>query len=180
MDRETQNYERSFAGLVGSGVKSIFGDSMKTYYILEHRIGSKYHPIGDRQEIVVDQVEIGRDPTCKVRFDEAFETVSRRHATIIRDNNHLKLVPLSQTNPTLINGLKVQKEWFLQHGDEIQCAINGPKLMVVFPSGETTKTRSIGLVRRLYLYGKQVLQTNRKIYIVSMCILLIFLLVIIL
>jgi len=133
MNRETQDYNRSLNGSKESEVKSIFTGSLNTCYIIEHTIGSRYHPAGDRQEISVDQVEIGRDESCQVRFDEAFETVSRRHATIINDNNVLKLVPLSQTNPTLINGQKVQQACLLQHGDEIQCAINGPKLVVIFP-----------------------------------------------
>ena len=101
----------------------------KPHVVLVHKVGSKYHRIDEEQKITGDYVEIGRDPKCQVRYDEHFETVSRRHAAIMKDDNHWKLFPLSKTNPTFINGKMVQKEWFLQHGDEIQCAINGPKLV---------------------------------------------------
>ena len=129
MDRETKEYKHSLFGSLGSGMKSIISGSMKSYYILEHKIGSRYHHAGELQEIIIDQIEIGRDPTCQVRYDEVFETVSRRHAAIIREGNHWKLVPMSQTNPSFINGEIVHKEWYLQHGDEIQCAVNGPKFI---------------------------------------------------
>ena len=177
MSRETQEYKRSFSGSVGSGVKSIFGSSEKTYYILEHRIGSKYHHAGEQQEIIIDQVEIGRDAKCQVRFDEIFETVSRRHAAVIRENNQLKLIPLSKTNPTLLNGKQMQTEWFLQNGDEIQCAVNGPKLIVIFPHGKNAMTSSINIFRRLYLFGKQVFLPYKRKLIVLMCIILILILV---
>ena len=109
------------------------GYEEKPYFTLEHKVGSRYHHAGELQKIVADQVEIGRDPQCEVRFDENFETVSRRHAAIIRDGNHWKLTPLSQTNPSFINGKIALREWYLQHGDEIQCAVNGPKF--VFRTG---------------------------------------------
>ena len=172
MARETQRYKRTLVGSVGSGVKSIFGGSKKQYYILEHRIGSKYHQAGEQQEIIVDQAEIGRDEKCQVRFDEYFETVSRRHAAIVREGNHWKLVPLSQVNPVLLNGQKVQKEWFLQHGDEIQCAVNGPKLGFMIPSGKKKTAGSISLRRRLNLFGKQVLRPHRRTIAVLLCIIL--------
>jgi len=107
-----------------------FGNYEKTpYFTLEHQMGSRYHHVGEYQKINAEQVEIGRDPSCGVRFDENFETVSRRHAAIIREGSHWKLVPLSQTNPSFINGQIVQRAWYLQNGDEIQCAVNGPRFV---------------------------------------------------
>jgi len=173
MGRETQPYKRSMGGQLGAGVKSIVGGSKKSYYILEHKIGSKYHHTGEKQEIIVDQVEIGRDPKCQVRYDEHFETVSRRHAAIVRDGANWKLMPLSKTNPTFLNGERVMKEWFLQDGDEIQLAINGPKLKFIVPSGEKANAGSIGLSRRLKLFGKQALRPYRWIVIVLAIIVLI-------
>jgi len=172
MAGETQPYKRSLAGSVGSGVKSIIGGSKKQYYIIEHKIGSKYHQAGEQQEIIVDQAEIGRDARCQVRFDEYFETVSRRHAAIVREGNHWKLVPISQVNPTLLNGQKVQKEWFLQHGDEIQCAVNGPKLGFIIPSGKKKTAGSISLSRRMNLFGKQVVLPYRRTIVILLCIIL--------
>ena len=175
MERETQVYKHSLLDSMGAGVKSIVDGSRKPYFILEHRIGSRYYQTGEHQEIIVDMVVIGRDASCHVRFDEAFETVSRRHAAILREGNHWKLIPLSKTNPTLLNGKKVQKEWFLQSGDEIQCAANGPKLGIIIPPSEKATTGNISLRRRFHLFRKQVLHPNKQKWMVWMCILLILL-----
>ena len=158
MGRETQPYKRSVGGQLGAGVKSIVDGSKKPYFILEHKIGSKFHHAGEKQEIIVDQVEIGRDPKCQIRYDEHFETVSRRHAAIVREGGNWKLMPLSQTNPTFLNGKRVEKEWFLQDGDEIQLAVNGPKLGFIIPSGKKATAGSIGLSRRLKLFANQALR----------------------
>ena len=114
------------------GKSTVFDGSLR-HFILEHKVSSKYHIVGENQKITLDRVEIGRDPNCVVRFDEQFETVSRRHAAIIRVKDVWKLEAISQTNPTFVNGQEVHGEWFLQHGDVIQCAINGPKLVFKLP-----------------------------------------------
>jgi hypothetical protein len=162
MARDTQQYKRSLSGSIGAGMSSIFGASGKRYFILEYKISSKYHKAGEAQEIIVDQVEIGRDPKCQVRFDESFQTVSRRHAAIVKDGDNWKLVPLSDTNPTLLNGIKAQKEWFLQNGDEIQLSINGPKLGFIIPTGNKSTVGSIGLSRRLSLFRQQALRPYKQ------------------
>ena len=99
---------------------SVFNPSGRRYYILEHKVSSRYHRAGEAQEIIVDQIELGRDSRCQVRFDDSFSTVSRRHAAIIKDGENWKLVQISKTNRTLLNGRPVQTEWYLQNGDEIQ------------------------------------------------------------
>ena len=104
-------------------------EAKNTNVALVHQVGSKYHRIGEEQKIAGTYAEIGRDSRCQVRYDDHFETVSSRHAAIMKDDSHWKLLPLSRTNPTFVNGKMVKKEWYLQHGDEIQCAINGPKLV---------------------------------------------------
>ena len=153
-----QTYKRSLAGSVGAGLSSVFNAGGRTYYILEHKVSSKYHRAGEAQEIIVDQIEIGRDPKCQVQFDENFKTVSRRHAAIVRDGDNWKLVQLSQTNQTFLNGRPVANEWYLQNGDEIQLSINGPKLGFIVPSGNKSKTGSIALSRRLSLFRQQALK----------------------
>ena len=157
-NKTTQPYKRSLAGSIGAGMGSVFGGSGKKYYILEHKISSKYHKLGESQEIIVDQIEIGRDPKCQVRFDESFQTVSRRHAAIVKDGEQWKLVQLSDTNSTFLNGQKVQKDWYLQNGDEIQLSINGPKMGFIIPSGNKATVGSIGLSRRLSLFRQQALR----------------------
>ena len=70
---ETQNnYKRTVAGSVGAGMGAIFNGSGRTYYILEHKTSSKYHSAGESQKIIIDQIEIGRDASCQVRYDESF------------------------------------------------------------------------------------------------------------
>ena len=164
MAKATQphSYKRTLAGSVGAGVTAVFGGTGKQYFILEHKISSKYHKAGEIQEIIVDQIEIGRDPKCQVRYDEHFKTVSRQHAAIVREGENWKLVPLSKTNPTLLNGKKVQKEWFLQNGDEIQCAVNGPKLGFIIPTGKKSTVASIGFTRRLTLFRQQALRPYKQ------------------
>ena len=108
---------------------TVYIDTMQMCYYLEHKADSMYHKSGENQRISAEQVELGRDPGCEVRFDEQFTTVSRRHAAIIKDGENRKLIPISQTNSTFVNGIRVHKEWFLQNNDEIQCALNGPVLV---------------------------------------------------
>ncbi len=158
MSQPTQTYKRSLAGSVGAGLSSVFNAGGRTYYILEHKVSSQYHRAGEAQEIIVDQIEIGRDPKCQVQFDENFKTVSRRHAAIVRDGDNWKLVQLSNTNQTFLNGHPVANEWYLQNGDEIQLSVNGPKLGFIVPTGNKSKTGSIALSRRLSLFRQQALK----------------------
>ena len=55
-----QTYKRSLSGSVGSGMRSVFGGNGRRFYILEHKVSSKYHKAGECQQIIVDQIE-----TCK-------------------------------------------------------------------------------------------------------------------
>lgn len=162
MTQATQAYKRSIAGSVGAGVKSVFGGEGRKYYILVHKVSSEYHKAGESQPIIVDQIEIGRDPKCQVRFDEKFTTVSRRHAAIVKDGDNWKLVQLSHTNSTYLNGRKVQTEWYLQNGDEIQLSTNGPKLGFIIPEGKKGTVGSIGLTNRLSLFRQQALLPYKK------------------
>lgn len=158
MAHSTQPYKRSLSGSIGSGMKSIMGSNDRRFYVLEHKVSSQYHKAGESQRIIVDEIELGRDPKCQVRFDESFATVSRRHAAIVRDGDNWKLVQLSQVNSTYLNGHKVQKEWYLQSGDEIQLSTNGPKLGFIIPQGEKGLVKSIGLTARMNLFRQQALR----------------------
>ncbi len=169
----THPYNRSLSGSVGAGIGSIFNPGGRKYFILEHKVSSKYHRAGENQEIIVNQIELGRDPHCQVRFDESFSTVSRRHAAIIKDGDNWKIVPLSQTNTTLLNGRPIKNEWYLQNGDEIQLSINGPKLGFIVPTGNKSTVGTIGLTRRLSLFRQQALRPYKNAITVLSVILLI-------
>lgn len=140
----TNSYKKTLSGSIGAGMGSLFAPGEKKYYILEHKVSSKYHKVGESQEIIVDNIELGRDSHCQVRFDESFKTVSRHHAAILRDGDMWKLVQLSKTNTTFLNGRPVKDEWYLQNGDEIQLSVNGPKLGFIIPTGKKSTVGSIG------------------------------------
>ena len=167
MAQVTNAYRRSMSSSVGSGLGSVIGGSGRQYYILEHKNNSKYHKIGESQEIIVDQIEIGRDPKCQVLFDETFKTVSRRHAAIVKTADTWKLVQLSTTNPTFLNGEKVEREWHLQNGDEIQLSYGGPKLGFIIPAGNKSTVGSIKMSRRISLFRQQAWKPYSKAIMIA-------------
>ena len=159
---QDQNYKRTVAGSVGAGMGAIFNGSGRTYYILEHKTSSKSHTLGESQKIIIDQIEIGRDSSCQVRYDESFETVSRKHCAIVRDGQNWQLVHLSSSNPTLVNGRAVQGSYYLQSGDEIQLSVGGPRLGFIVPQGKQALTSSIKLTERMNLFRQQALAPYKK------------------
>ena len=165
----TKPYRNTLSGSIGAGMGSLFAPGGKKYYILEHRVTSKFHRAGESQEIIVDNIELGRDPHCQVRFDESFKTVSRHHAAIVRDGDMWKLVQISKTNTTFLNGHPVRTEWYLQNGDEIQLSVNGPKLGFIVPTGKKSTVGSIGLTRRLSLFRQQALRPYKTAITVLSC-----------
>ena len=162
MAKKTQIYNRSLSGSVGAGLGSVFNAAGKRFYVLEHKVSSKYHRAGERQQVIVDQIELGRDSRCQVRFDETFNTVSRRHAAIFKDGDGWKLMQLSKVNSTLLNGTKIEDSWYLQDGDEIQLAMNGPKLGFIVPQEGNGLVKSIGFTQRLNLFRKQALLPYKR------------------
>jgi len=156
------SYKRTVAGSVGAGIGAIFNGSGRTYYILEHKTSSKYHNAGESQKIIIDQIEMGRDSSCQVRFDESFETVSRKHAAIVRDGENWQLVNLSNSNPTLVNGQPIRGHYYLQSGDEIQLSVGGPRLGFIVPQGKQGLTSSIRLTERMNLFRQQALAPYKR------------------
>lgn len=173
----TQPFNNKFSSSIGAGIGSLLNPSGRTYYILEHKVSSRYHKAGENQEIIVDRIELGRDSHCQVRFDESFSTVSRHHAEIIRDGENWKLIQLSKTNTTFLNGHPVKTEWYLQNGDEIQLSVNGPKLGFIVPTGKKSVVSSIGLTRRLSLFRQQALRPYKNAIAILSVIFLLSLLV---
>ncbi len=81
---------------------------------------------GEIQEFNGDNIAIGRQSTCQVRFPADLAVVSRKHAEIVRDGNQFKVIDLS-TNGTFVNGKRIT-EAFLKDGDVIAFAESGPKV----------------------------------------------------
>ena len=160
MSRDTIHKEPGhFSKSVGAGMKSVFGGGGKTYYVIEHKTPSEQYKAGQSQEIIVDYIELGRDSKCQVRFGESSNTVSRRHAAITKEGTNWVLKHLG-SNPTLINGKAVAKQWFLQNGDEIQLSYEGPKMGFLVPTNNVVS--SIGFSRRLSLFGQQALRPYKQ------------------
>lgn len=166
------NYKRTIAGSVGAGVGALFNASGRKFYILEHKTESKYHHVGESQKIIVDQIELGRDSSCQVRFDESMDTVSRRHAAIVRDGEVYKLIPMSQTNATLVNGQAISGEWHLNSGDEIRLSSRGPIMGFIIPQGNKSLVKSIGLTERMSLFRQQALRPYKRAIIVLIVIMI--------
>lgn len=162
MEQKTIQYKRTLRGSVGAGVGALFNAKGRRYYILEHKDASKYHKAGESQKIIIDQIELGRDSNCQVRFDESFATVSRRHAAIIKDGDRWKLVQLSKTNSTFLNGRKVETEWYLNNGDEIQLSVGGPRMGFIVPVGKQSLVSSIKMTERFELFRKQALAPYKR------------------
>lgn len=162
MENQTQNYKRTVAGSVGAGVGALFNASGRTYFMLEHKTNTKLHKVGDTQKIIIDEVELGRDGSCQVRFDESCETVSRKHAAIQRSGEDWKLIHLSSSNPTLVNGTPIQGEYILQSGDEIQLSVGGPRMGFIIPQGKQALTSSIRLTERMNLFRQQALAPYKR------------------
>lgn len=171
MDNKTVQYKRTLRGSVGAGVSALFNGNGRRYYILEHKDASKYHKAGESQKIIIDQVELGRDSNCQVRFDETFQTVSRRHAAIVKDGNRWKLVQLSKTNSTFLNGRPIENEWYLENGDEIQLSIGGPRMGFIVPAGKQSLVSSIKMTERLELFRKQALRPYKTAIACLACVL---------
>jgi len=151
--------QKKFSKSVGAGIQSLFGSPGRTYCVIEHKTASDGHMAGDRQEIIVDMITLGRDKSCQVSFGNSFPTISRQHASIIRQGNSWLIKHLGK-NPTLVNGRPVAKEWYLQNGDEIQLSYEGPKLGFLIPSNPSVK--SINLSHRLSLFRQQALRPYKQ------------------
>ena len=65
-------YKQTLSGSVGAGIGSLINPNGKKYYILEHKTDTLYHKTGDSDKVIIDEIELGRDAKCYVRFDESF------------------------------------------------------------------------------------------------------------
>ena len=157
MNQKANTSAASFGAILGAAME----ESEKPFCMLEHQVSSQFHQAGEIQFINKESVDLGRDPVCAVRFDDSFSTVSRRHASITKAGEQWKIVQVSTTNPTFVNGQKVVKEQILQNGDEIRLAGGGPRLKFIIPTGKRQEKSDIRLSRRLSLFRRQALRPYR-------------------
>lgn len=155
---KTQVYKRTMAGTVGAGMGTLINASERTYCILEFKTTTKFHKAGESEKIIVDQIELGRDSMCQIRFDASCETVSRKHAAIVRKGDGWNLIPLSKTNATFVNGQSISGEQMLNSGDEIRLSAKGPIIGFIVPQGAKGLVKSIAMTERLKLFRNQALR----------------------
>lgn len=128
------NATQKFQKTVGGSIKSLFSPGSRTYFVLEHKTNTDKHSAGESANFMTDYVEIGRGDKYAVNFGNDCKIVSRPHTAIARKQNDWVIVPLSQTNPTILNGQPVNRETVLSNGDEIQLANGGPKMSFLIPA----------------------------------------------
>jgi len=155
-------YKQSMSGTIGSGLRVVMGGKSQRYYTLEHLNKSRFYSMGQTQNMLIDQILIGRDFKCQVRYDTSeYPTVSGVHAAIERDGDSWKLVHLSKTNSTYVNGTPVRSFYYLQPGDEIKLSSNGPRMRFTVPAGESAKISNLGLTARFNAFSQQSLRPYR-------------------
>lgn len=156
--RETVAKNR-FSKSIGAGIGSLTSGG-RDFYTLEHKTTTQNFRAGDQTEIIIDHIELGRDPKCTIRYSEEEATVSRKHAAIVKEGNGWVLYNHSSTNPTLLNGHPVFKKFYLSGGDEIQLSVEGPKLGFIIP--QNNKTGSLPIGKRMTLFREQALKPYKR------------------
>jgi hypothetical protein len=129
------------------------------YYTLQFLDPVKKYRVGDTMPVVVDYIEIGRDPRCAIYLGDEYPTVSRKHACIEKRGNEIILRNLSSTNPTFVNGREEQQA-ILRNGDEIQLSRKGPR-MRYYAATANSRTGAMGMTQRLQLFAQQSLRPLR-------------------
>ena len=89
---------------------------------------------GQILELSDHEINIGRHPSCQLKFPPDFNIVSRKHATITREGNRFKLTDHS-SNGTIVNGRRI-KETYLKDGDVLTISEGGPKISFLTQMGE--------------------------------------------
>jgi len=160
MAKETSAFKTGMTVLRGGNVPA---------YTLEYLSPGRSKKTGEFETIVIPRIEIGRTTSCTVQFGDDYPTVSRKHAAIERRGNDYILIHISQTNPTLLNGVPVEKESMIKNGDEIQLSMEGPKLRFnVTPTG----TANMGFTRKIGLVTRQAIKPYRTL-VLSLLVLII-------
>ena len=80
-------------------------------------LGSLVLPSGQRVDLSVGTVTIGRLPECTIAINDS--NISRRHAEVRTVGNAYLVADLGSTNGTMVNGTKIAGEQRLAEGDII-------------------------------------------------------------
>ena len=126
-DEKTTLYDRTALNKTIVFKRTGEGGGAAANFYIEYLEASAYHLRGEVQPVMGTEAFIGRESRCLIRFDtDHFPMVSREHAVIACEPAGFKLVHLSQTNATLVNGVSVVESCFLKDGDKLQFSEDGP------------------------------------------------------
>jgi len=99
---------------------------------LKHVEGSKR---GQVESFDLERIRIGRHSDNDLKFDPAVDReVSGLHAEILCQGERVSIRDLQSRNGTFVNGRRINQITSLRHGDAIQFAPTGPK--IIFSLGE--------------------------------------------
>ncbi len=104
-----------------------------------------YTDADGQHDVLLDRqtTTIGRLPDQDVVLRD--QSVSRQHATIVRDNNSYSIIDRNSSHGTFLNGIRVQRAP-LNPGDVLQLgSLEGPQLQFHFPvvsHGESTEPQT--------------------------------------
>ena len=107
----------------GSAEAEIEDDEPVTILLEENRFqGISLHLVlnrrEDRQVLLVDQLTVGRDPSCDVVIGD--EGMSRRHFLLEWDGESVYIDNLSTTNGTGLNGTPLRHKRRMESGDTVK------------------------------------------------------------
>jgi serine phosphatase RsbU (regulator of sigma subunit) len=109
-----------------------------------------YTDADGQHDVLLDRqtTTIGRLPDQDVVLRD--QSVSRQHATIVRENNSYSIVDRNSSHGTFLNGIRVQRAP-LNPGDVLQLgSLEGPELQFYFPHvSQGEPTSQVGMVSSL-------------------------------
>ncbi|MDR1722321.1 MAG: FHA domain-containing protein [Tannerella sp.] len=180
MEQEEDKFIYSIKGSIGSGLKALLNSSNKPYYILEQRSSTKYYRAGKMHAILVDELLIGSDSKCSMRYinNKKFTMIDAIQSAIVRSDDGWKYIRMSKQYSTFVNGQRVETEHKLENGDQIAVAQDGPYIGFHIPTGRKAELKSISLSNRLALFGWQALRPYRTALIISSILLILIIAVI--
>ena len=104
LDLKTCEKEESgFAGTIEMSRKTFVGKIQATQHAFLEIMGEMERRI----ELKEDEVIIGRIPECDIQL--LVENVSRKHASIMYNNEEYQIQDLGSTNGIYVNGIKVER-----------------------------------------------------------------------
>ncbi len=104
---------------------------MATRIVLRHLNASKANQVEEFPLSQGQELTIGREPSCQVKYDpDREDLVSRQHAKITVDSSdplEIHIADLGSRNGTFVNKTRISNRVRLNHGDVVQFGAGGPE-----------------------------------------------------